>query len=170
MRFWPRRVGQHAAGVGQPLHRAHGPGKGMALGFQALPLRGLARLGLGSRGLALAQGAVACTTNPAYGGNLLKRAPDEIMPDIAAIVAEGAMGDDAVARVQARLVARILPHFLRPAPAGRPWGKGALLLLLLLQLSGCCSFCLAAVLLPMLRVCVMLWLMMLLLVLLVLLL
>jgi hypothetical protein len=28
----------------------------MALGFQALPLRGLARLGLGSRGLALAQG------------------------------------------------------------------------------------------------------------------
>jgi len=63
-------------------------------------------------GLALAQGAVACTTNPAYGGNLLKRAPDEIVPDIAAIVAEGAMGDDAVARVQARLVARILPHFL----------------------------------------------------------
>jgi transaldolase len=63
-------------------------------------------------GLALAQGAVACTTNPAYGGNLLKRAPDEIESDIAAIVAEGANGDAAVARVQARLVARILPHFL----------------------------------------------------------
>jgi transaldolase len=63
-------------------------------------------------GLALAQGAVACTTNPAYGGNLLRRVPDEIAPDIAALVAEGARGDDAVARVQARLVARILPHFL----------------------------------------------------------
>ena len=62
--------------------------------------------------LALAQGAVACTTNPAYGGNLLKRAADEIASDIAVIVAEGAVGDDAVARVQARLVARILPHFL----------------------------------------------------------
>jgi transaldolase len=63
-------------------------------------------------GLALALGTVACTTNPAYGGNLLKRAPDEIAPDIAAIVAEGREGDDAVARVQARLVSRILPHFL----------------------------------------------------------
>jgi transaldolase len=63
-------------------------------------------------GLSLAQGAVACTTNPAFGGNLLKRAADEIGPDISAIVAAGAMGDDAVARVQGRLVARILPHFL----------------------------------------------------------
>jgi transaldolase len=63
-------------------------------------------------GLALAQGAVACTTNPAYGGNLLKRAPGEIEPDITAIVADGALGDPAVAQVQARLVARILPHFL----------------------------------------------------------
>ncbi len=40
-------------------------------------------------GLALAQGAVACTTNPAYGGNLLKRAPDEIEADIAAVVGGG---------------------------------------------------------------------------------
>ena len=63
-------------------------------------------------GLALAQGAVACTTNPAYGGSLLKRAPDEVEADIAAVAAEGAAGDDAVAQVQARLVARILPHFL----------------------------------------------------------
>jgi transaldolase len=62
--------------------------------------------------LALAQGAVACTTNPAYGGNLLKRAPGEIEPDIAAIVADGATGDAAVARVQGRLVDRILPYFL----------------------------------------------------------
>jgi transaldolase len=58
------------------------------------------------------RGAVACTTNPAYGGNLLKRAPDEIQPDIRAVVAEGFEGDDAVARVQARLVGRILPLFL----------------------------------------------------------
>lgn len=63
-------------------------------------------------GLALAQGAVACTTNPAYGGSLLKRAPNEVEADIAAVAADGAAGDDAVAQVQARLVARILPHFL----------------------------------------------------------
>jgi transaldolase len=61
---------------------------------------------------AIGQGAVACTTNPAYGGNLLKRVPEEVRPDIAAIVEEGFAGDDAVARVQARLVGRILPHFL----------------------------------------------------------
>ena len=63
-------------------------------------------------GLALGQGAVACTTNPAYGGNLLKRAPQEIEPDIAEIAASGATGDDAVALVQQRIVGRILPHFL----------------------------------------------------------
>jgi transaldolase len=63
-------------------------------------------------GLALAQGAVACTTNPAYGGNLLKRAPHEIQADIAAVAASGTSGDDAVALVQQRLVGRILPHFL----------------------------------------------------------
>jgi transaldolase len=61
--------------------------------------------------LALAQGAVACTTNPAYGGNLLKRAPQEIQPDIAEVAASGATGDDAVALVQQRLVGRTLPHF-----------------------------------------------------------
>jgi len=33
--------------------------------------------------LALAQGAVGCTTNPAFGGGLLKRAQDEIRPVIA---------------------------------------------------------------------------------------
>ncbi len=61
--------------------------------------------------LALSQGAVACTTNPAYGGNLLKRAPAEIEPDIAAVATAGLRGDDAVAQVQQRLVSRILPHF-----------------------------------------------------------
>ena len=34
-------------------------------------------------GLALEQGAVGYTTNPAYGGNLLRRAPGEILPIIA---------------------------------------------------------------------------------------
>lgn len=62
-------------------------------------------------GLALANGAVACTSNPAYGGGLLKRAPEEILPDIAAVAATGAAGDDAVALVQQRLVARLLPQF-----------------------------------------------------------
>jgi transaldolase len=62
-------------------------------------------------GLALAQGAVACTTNPAYGGNLLRRAPAEIMPDIEAVAASGATGDAAAAAVQSRLVERLLPHF-----------------------------------------------------------
>jgi transaldolase len=62
-------------------------------------------------GLSLEQGAVACTTNPAFGGNLLGRAPEEIRPDIAAVAASGARGDEAVALVQQRLVGRILPHF-----------------------------------------------------------
>ncbi len=61
--------------------------------------------------LSLAQGAVACTTNPAYGGNLLGRAPAEIRPDIVEVAAAGARGDEGVALVQQRLVARILPHF-----------------------------------------------------------
>ena len=61
--------------------------------------------------LALANGAVACTSNPAYGGNLLKRAPDEIHPDIVAVAATGLRGDDAAAVVQQRLVARLLPRF-----------------------------------------------------------
>ena len=61
--------------------------------------------------LSLAQGAVACTTNPAYGGNLLGRAPAEIRPDITEVAAGGTRGDEAVALVQQRLIARILPHF-----------------------------------------------------------
>lgn len=62
-------------------------------------------------GLAIEQGAVGCTTNPAYGGNLLKRAPDEIRP----IIAECArLSDDAAVvadLVQQRLVARIVERF-----------------------------------------------------------
>ena len=62
-------------------------------------------------GLAIEQGAVGCTTNPAYGGNLLKRAPDDIRP----IIAECArLSDDAAVvadLVQQRLVARIVERF-----------------------------------------------------------
>ena len=37
-------------------------------------------------GLALAEGAVGCTTNPAYGGGLLKRAPNDIKPTVAEVI------------------------------------------------------------------------------------
>ncbi|MGC9974761.1 MAG: hypothetical protein ABSC36_05165 [Gaiellaceae bacterium] len=72
-------------------------------------------------GLALSQGAVGCTTNPAYGGGLLKRAPDEIRP----IISEAVMATDddeaAAALVQERLVARIVERFrpLFDATGGR---------------------------------------------------
>jgi len=72
-------------------------------------------------GLALQNGAVACTSNPAYGGSLLKRAPEEILPDIVEVAATGAGGDEAVTLVQQRVVARILPHFaeIHERSAGR---------------------------------------------------
>lgn len=62
--------------------------------------------------LAIEQGAVGCTTNPAYGGGLLRRAPDQVRP----IIAECArLADDdlmAADLVQQRLVARIAERFL----------------------------------------------------------
>ena len=61
--------------------------------------------------LALAQGAVGCTTNPAYGGGLLKRAPDEIRPLIAECVAHADDDLEAADLVQQRLVARIAERF-----------------------------------------------------------
>jgi transaldolase len=62
-------------------------------------------------GLALEQGAVGSTTNPGYGGNLLRRAPDQILPIIAECVR--ATEDDmrAADLVQQRLVARIAERF-----------------------------------------------------------
>jgi len=62
-------------------------------------------------GLAVRQGAVGCTTNPAYGGGLLRRAPSEIRPVIAAVVREIQDAELAAEEVQRRLVARILPFF-----------------------------------------------------------
>lgn len=61
--------------------------------------------------LALAQGARGSTTNPAYGGNLLRRAPDEILPIIADCVRETDDDLRAADLVQQRLVARIADRF-----------------------------------------------------------
>jgi transaldolase len=61
--------------------------------------------------LAIGQGAVGCTTNPAYGGSLLKRAPEEILPIIAACARESEDDVAAADLVQQRLVARILDRF-----------------------------------------------------------
>lgn len=61
-------------------------------------------------GLAITQGAVGCTTNPAYGGGLLRRAPELVRP---AIEAATTTDDDAAAagRVQLALVRRIVDLF-----------------------------------------------------------
>ena len=63
-------------------------------------------------GLALEHGAMGCTTNPGYGGNLVKRAPDEVLPIVRDCLAESE--DDAVVAeiVQRRLVARICERFM----------------------------------------------------------
>ena len=61
--------------------------------------------------LSLASGAVGCTTNPAFGGGLLKRAPGEILPLIAQAAATEPDDERAAAGVQQRLVARILAQF-----------------------------------------------------------
>ncbi|MFN8621293.1 MAG: transaldolase family protein [Chloroflexota bacterium] len=62
--------------------------------------------------LALAQGAVGCTTNPGYGGGLLKRVPDEVRPVVQAAVRAHDDDEAAADQVQRALVARILPHWL----------------------------------------------------------
>lgn len=71
--------------------------------------------------LALAQGAVGCTPNPAHGGSLLRRAPDEIRPYIATAAREAEDDDDAVELVHRWLVCEILPRFrpLHDASAGQ---------------------------------------------------
>ena len=63
-------------------------------------------------GLALAQGAVGSTTNPAFGGGLLRRAPEEVLPVIAECLALS--DDDRVVAdlLQHRLVGKIAERFL----------------------------------------------------------
>ena len=61
--------------------------------------------------LALAHGAMGCTTNPGYGGNLVKRAPEEVLPVVRSALAESD-DDEVVAELaQARLVGRICERF-----------------------------------------------------------
>lgn len=71
--------------------------------------------------LALAQGAVGCTTNPAYGGGLLKRAPGQIEPLIHEVARETDDDRAGAWRVQELLVARIVERFrpLHEASGGR---------------------------------------------------
>ncbi len=61
--------------------------------------------------LAQAQGAIGCTTNPSYAGNLLRRAPEEVLPVIRACMSESPDATAAAHLVQARLVARIAARF-----------------------------------------------------------
>ncbi len=64
-------------------------------------------------GLALAEGAVGCTTNPAYGGGLLKRAPNEVKLAVAEAVhvLPEASVSDLVGVVQRKLVSRVVERF-----------------------------------------------------------
>ena len=61
--------------------------------------------------LALAHGAMGCTTNPGYGGNLVKRAPQEVLPIVRACLAESDDDEVVAERVQERLVGRICERF-----------------------------------------------------------
>ena len=65
-------------------------------------------------GLALAQGAVGCTTNPAFGGGLLRRAPDQVRPAVAEAVRAlpGAPVSTVAELVQAKLAGRVAERFL----------------------------------------------------------
>ena len=62
--------------------------------------------------LALEHGAAGCTTNPAYGGNLLRRAPDEVLPLVRASLDESADDEIVADLVQRQLVARLCEPFL----------------------------------------------------------
>jgi transaldolase len=76
-------------------------------------------------GLAQGRGAVGCTTNPGFGGNLARRAPDEVLPDVRALLADHpAISDPDVADLlQERLVARIATAFLPLHESSRgAWG------------------------------------------------
>ena len=61
--------------------------------------------------LALAHGAMGCTTNPGYGGNLVKRAPDEVLPVVRHALAESDDDETVAELVQQRLVGRICERF-----------------------------------------------------------
>jgi transaldolase len=66
---------------------------------------------LGEVQLAFDQGAVGCTTNPAYAGSLLRRAPEEVLPVIHECAAETGDALRAAHLVQNRLVRRIAARY-----------------------------------------------------------
>ena len=69
--------------------------------------------------LALAHGAMGCTTNPGYGGNLVKRAPREVLPIVHACLAESDDDEVVAELVQQRLVGRICERFASALRANR---------------------------------------------------
>jgi transaldolase len=75
--------------------------------------------------LALAAGAVGCTTNPGFGGSLVRRAPEEVLPIIDAICAGQPEASDATVAdlLQGRLVSAIADAF-RPVyeASNGAWG------------------------------------------------
>ena len=75
--------------------------------------------------LALGKGAVGCTTNPGFGGNLARRAPDEVIPVVDALLAEHPDAPDGVVGdlLQERLVTEIAGRFRPLHDASRAaWG------------------------------------------------
>jgi transaldolase len=62
--------------------------------------------------LALEHGAMGCTTNPGYGGNLVKRAPEQVLPIVQECLLESEDDEVVAALVQRRLVARIADRFM----------------------------------------------------------
>jgi transaldolase len=68
---------------------------------------------------AVVHGAIGCTTNPAYGSNLIRRDPERTLAIVAECEAEG--GDDrAIAeRIQRHLIARLVPVFMPIYEASR---------------------------------------------------
>jgi transaldolase len=62
--------------------------------------------------LALDHGAMGCTTNPAYGGNLVRRAPDQVLPIVRECLPLSDDDEVVADHVQRRLVARICEAFL----------------------------------------------------------
>ena len=62
--------------------------------------------------LALEHGAMGCTTNPAYGGNLVKRVPDQVLPIVQGCLRQSEDDEVVADLVQRRLVARICGKFM----------------------------------------------------------
>lgn len=62
--------------------------------------------------LALAHGAMGCTTNPGYGGNLVRRAPAEVLPIVRESIATSENDETVAELVQERLVGRICERFM----------------------------------------------------------